>query len=40
MDGYNYLAAYYASKKDCVNTKLNLQKVQELDPANAQAKKV
>ena len=40
MDGYNYLAAYYASKKDCVNTKLNLQKVQELDPANAQAKKI
>ena len=40
IDAYNYLAAHYASKKDCANTKLNLQKVLELDPANAQAKKV
>lgn len=40
IDAYNYLAAHYASKKDCANTKLNLQKVLELDPANAQAKKI
>ena len=40
IDAYNYLAAYYAGKKDCVNTKLYMQKVLDLDPANAQAKKV
>jgi len=40
IDAYNYLAAHYANKKDCANTKLNMQKVLELDPANAQAKKV
>ena len=37
---YNYLAAYYAAKKDCPDLKLYMQKVLELDPANAQAKKV
>lgn len=40
IDVYNYLAAYYAAQKDCANTKLYMQKVLELDPANAQAKKV
>lgn len=40
IDAYNYLAAYHASKKDCANTKLYMQKVVELDPSNAQAKKV
>jgi len=40
IDAYNYLAAYYASKKDCANTKLYMQKVLELDATNAQAKKV
>ena len=39
IDAYTYLAAYYAKKKDCENTKLNFQKVLDLDPANAQAKK-
>ncbi len=40
IDAYNYLAAYHASKKDCTATKNYLLKVVELDPANAQAKKV
>jgi tetratricopeptide (TPR) repeat protein len=40
IDAYNYLAAYYADKKDCPNLKLCMQKVLELDAANAQAKKV
>ncbi len=40
IDVYNYLAAYYAEKKDCPNVKLYMQKVLELDPTNAQAKKV
>lgn len=40
IGAYNYLAAYYAEKKDCPNVKLYMQKVLELDPANAQAKKV
>lgn len=40
IDAYNYLAAHYASKKDCANTKLYMQKVVDLDPNNAQAKKV
>ncbi|MCE3281114.1 MAG: hypothetical protein K0S44_3305 [Bacteroidetes bacterium] len=40
IEAYNYLAAYYAQKKDCPNVKLYMQKVLELDPANAQAKKV
>lgn len=39
VDAYTYLAAYYAKHKDCENTKANFQKVLELDPANAQAKK-
>lgn len=42
IGAYNYLAAYYAdnARKDCPNVKLYMQKVLELDPANAQAKKV
>lgn len=40
IEGYNYLAAYYAEKKDCANLKIYMQKVLELDEANAQAKKV
>lgn len=42
IDAYNYLAAYYAdpARKDCPNLKKCMQKVLELDPANAQAKKV
>ena len=42
IDVYNYLAAYYAdpARKDCPNVKLYMQKILELDPANAQAKKV
>lgn len=40
IDVYNYLAAYYADKKDCPNVKIYMQKVLDLDPANAQAKKV
>lgn len=40
VDAFNYLAAYYAEKKDCPNVKLYMQKVLELDSANAQAKKV
>ncbi|HET6227107.1 MAG TPA: tetratricopeptide repeat protein [Bacteroidia bacterium] len=40
IDAYNYLAAYYANKKDCANTKVYMQKILELDAANAQAKKV
>ncbi|MBA3970545.1 MAG: tetratricopeptide repeat protein [Bacteroidetes bacterium] len=40
VEAYTYLGAYYAKKNDCTNTKLNFQKVLELDPANAQAKKV
>ncbi len=39
-EAYNYLGVYYAKLNDCPNTKLNFQKVLELDPANAQAKKV
>lgn len=40
IETYNYLAAYYADKKDCPNVKIYMQKVLELDPANAQAKKI
>lgn len=40
VEAYNYLGAYYAKKKDGANTKLNFQKVLDLDPANVQAKKV
>jgi tetratricopeptide (TPR) repeat protein len=40
IEAYNYLAAYYAEKKDCPNVKLYMQKVLDLDAANAQAKKV
>jgi tetratricopeptide (TPR) repeat protein len=40
IQAYNYLAAYYASKKDCPNVKLYMQKILDIDPANAQAKKV
>lgn len=40
IEAYNYLAAYYADKKDCANTKLYMQKVLELDANNAQAKKI
>jgi tetratricopeptide (TPR) repeat protein len=40
IEAYTYLGAYYAKKNDCSNTKINFQKVLELDPANAQAKKV
>ncbi|MDQ3047381.1 MAG: tetratricopeptide repeat protein [Bacteroidota bacterium] len=39
VEAYTYLAAYYAKKKDCPNTKSNFQKVIELDPTNSQAKK-
>jgi hypothetical protein len=42
VEAYNYLAAYYAdpARKDCANVKLYMQKLLEIDPANAQAKKV
>ena len=40
IDAYNYLAAYYAEKKDCPNLKIFMEKVLALDPANTQAKKV
>jgi predicted Zn-dependent protease len=42
IEAYNYLAAYYAdkSRNDCPNVKKYFQKILELDPANAQAKKV
>lgn len=40
IDAYNYLAAYYAKKNDCANTKIYMEKILALDPANAQAKKV
>lgn len=40
IDAYKYLAAYYANKKDCTNTKLYMEKVLELDSANAEAKKI
>lgn len=40
IEAYNYLSAYYADKKDCPTLKLYMQKVLELDAANAQAKKV
>ncbi|MCW3103400.1 MAG: hypothetical protein JWO09_1840 [Bacteroidetes bacterium] len=40
IQAYNYLAAYHASKKDCPNVKLYMQKIIELDSNNAQAKKV
>lgn len=40
IEAYNYLAAYYAEKKDCPNVKLYMQKVLDLDAANAQAKKI
>ena len=40
IDSYNYLAAYYAGKKDCPNLKIYMEKVLELDADNAQAKKV
>jgi tetratricopeptide (TPR) repeat protein len=39
-EAYSYLAAYYASKKDTANAKAYFQKVLEVDPTNAQAKKV
>ncbi len=39
VDAYTYLAAYSAKQKDCANTKMYFQKVLDLDPANAQAKK-
>ncbi len=40
IEAYYYLAAYYAEKKDSANTKLYMQKVLEIDPNNAQAKKI
>ncbi len=40
IDVYNYLAAYYADKKDCPNVKIYMQKILELDATNTQAKKV
>jgi tetratricopeptide (TPR) repeat protein len=42
IEAYNYMAAYYADKarNDCPNVKMYMQKILELDPANAQAKKV
>lgn len=40
IEAYNYLAAYYAAKKDCPNVKMYIQKVLDLDPSNASAKKV
>jgi tetratricopeptide (TPR) repeat protein len=40
IDSYNYLAAYYAEKKDCPNLKMYMEKVLQLDASNAQAKKV
>jgi tetratricopeptide (TPR) repeat protein len=42
IEAYNYLSAYYADKarNDCPNVKKYMQKILELDPANAQAKKV
>ena len=39
VDAYTYLAVYSAKQKDCANTKMYFQKVLDLDPANAQAKK-
>ncbi|MGZ4115862.1 MAG: tetratricopeptide repeat protein [Bacteroidia bacterium] len=39
VEAYTYLAAYAAKQKDCTNTKMYFQKVLDLDPANAQAKK-
>lgn len=39
VNAHTYLAAYYAKNKDLENTKAQFQKVLELDPANAQAKK-
>ncbi|MBN8701744.1 MAG: tetratricopeptide repeat protein [Bacteroidetes bacterium] len=38
-EAYTYMAAYYAKQKDLPNTKAQFQKVLELDPNNAQAKK-
>lgn len=40
IDAYTYLLAYYAKKNDCPNTKLYMEKILALDPANAQAKKL
>lgn len=40
IEAYNYLAAYYAEKKDCPNVKIYMQKVIDLDASNVQAKKV
>ncbi|HEX8515232.1 MAG TPA: tetratricopeptide repeat protein [Bacteroidia bacterium] len=40
IEAYNYLAAFYAAKKDCPNVKVYMQKVLDIDPSNAQAKKV
>ncbi|HRG51824.1 MAG TPA: tetratricopeptide repeat protein [Bacteroidia bacterium] len=40
IDAYKYLAAYYAKKNDCTNTKSYMEKVLALDPANAEAKKI
>lgn len=42
IEAYNYLGAYYAdaARKDCPNVKLYFQKLLDIDPTNAQAKKV
>lgn len=40
IDAYKYLAAYYAKKNDCVNTKLYMEKILAIDAANADAKKI
>jgi tetratricopeptide (TPR) repeat protein len=42
IEAYRYMAAYYAdkSRNDCPNVKSYMQKVLELDPANADAKKI
>jgi tetratricopeptide (TPR) repeat protein len=39
INANTYLAAYYAKQKDCANTKTYFQKVLDLDPNDAQAKK-
>ncbi|MDF2437729.1 MAG: hypothetical protein K0Q95_2105 [Bacteroidota bacterium] len=42
IEAYNYLAAYYAdpARKDCANVKAYMQKIIDIDPSNAQAKKI
>lgn len=40
IGAFNYLAAHYASKKDCSHTKEYLLKVVEIDQNNTEAKKV